>query len=184
MPVYALGEVQPNIHPDAFVHPQAVIIGKVVVGAESSIWPGAVLRGDGAGITVGERTSIQDNVVLHNTMYDCTQVGNDVTVGHLAHLEGCIVEDEALIGVSSVVLPKAVVGKGALVAACAVVTNSMEVPSLALALGIPAKIREGHMQEGSNLHNARGYVERGYMYRSEMRELDPKELGIWQPPTC
>ncbi len=178
MPIYALGEIQPKIHPEAFVHPQAVVIGKVQIGAESSIWPGAVLRGDGAGIVIGDRTSIQDNAVLHNTMALVTQVGTDVTVGHLAHLEGCVVEDEALIGVGSVVLPQAVVGKGALVAACAVVTNSMKVPPLALALGIPAKIRENHLEKGDNLLSASVYAARSHTYRADMRELDPKDLGL------
>ncbi|MCY4163606.1 MAG: gamma carbonic anhydrase family protein [bacterium] len=181
MPIYALGDTQPSIHPDAFIHPQAVLIGKVTVGAESSVWPGAVLRGDGAGIVIGQRSSIQDNAVLHNTMSSVTQVGNDVTIGHLAHLEGCIIEDEALIGVGSVVLPKAVVGKGALVAACAVVTNAMEVPPLALALGIPAKIRENHLEEGQNIFSASSYAIRSRMYRKKMKELDPKDLGIWHP---
>lgn len=171
MPLYALGDIEPDIHPEAFVHPQAVIIGRVSVGAESTIWPGTVLRGDGAGITIGARTSIQDNAVIHNTDELPTVVGNDVTVGHLAHLEGCTIEDEALIGVASVVLHEAVVGRGALVGASAVVTNHMKIPSLALAIGVPAKIREGHMAEGQNREDAQGYVDRCHRYRAEMRLL-------------
>ena len=171
MPLYALGELEPEIHPEAFIHPQAVIIGRVSVGAESTVWPGAVLRGDGAGITIGARTSIQDNAVIHNTEDLPTVVGSDVTVGHLAHLEGCTVEDEALIGTASVVLHEAVVGRGALVGANAVVTNRMEVPPLALAVGVPAKVREGFMSEGQNREDAQGYVDRGHRYRAEMRLL-------------
>ena len=171
MPLYALGEFEPEIHPEAFIHPQAVIIGRVSVGAESTVWPGAVLRGDGAGISIGARTSIQDNAVIHNTEDLPTVVGSDVTVGHLAHLEGCTVEDEALIGTASVVLHEAVVGRGALVGANAVVTNRMEVPPLALAVGVPAKVREGFMAEGQNREDAQGYVDRCHRYRAEMRLL-------------
>ncbi len=171
MPRYALGEFEPDIHPEAFVHPQAVIIGRVSVGAESTIWPGAVLRGDGAGIVVGARTSVQDNAVIHNTDELPTVVGDDVTIGHLAHLEGCIVEDEALVGTASVVLHEAVVGRGALVGANAVVTNRMVVPPLALAVGVPARVREGFMAEGQNREDARSYVDRGHRYRAEMRLL-------------
>ena len=171
MPLYALGDIEPDIHPDAFIHPLAVIIGRVSVGAESTVWPGAVLRGDGAGITIGVRTSIQDNAVIHNTDELSTVVGNDVTVGHLAHLEGCTIEDEALVGVASVVLHEAVVGRGALVGASAVVTNLMKIPPLALAVGVPAKIREGHISEGQNRQDAQGYVDRGRRYRAEMRLL-------------
>ncbi len=171
MPIYALADIEPDIHPEAFVHPQAVIIGRVSVGAESSIWPGAVLRGDGAGITVGDRTSIQDNAVLHNTDELSTVVGSDVTVGHLAHLEGCTIEDEALVGVASVVLHEAVVGRGALVGASAVVTNHMRIPPLALAVGVPAKVREGHMSEGQNRADAQRYAARCRRYRAEMRLL-------------
>lgn len=171
MPIYALGDIEPEIDSQAFIHPLAVIIGQVSVGAESTIWPGAVLRGDGAGITIGDCTSIQDNAVIHNTDDLPTVVGNDVTVGHLAHLEGCTIEDEALVGVGSVVLHEAVVGRGALVAASAVVTNLMKIPPLALAIGVPAKIREGHMAEGQNRGDAASYVDRGYRYRAEMRLL-------------
>ncbi|WP_420638323.1 gamma carbonic anhydrase family protein [Candidatus Poriferisocius sp.] len=177
MPLYALGALEPDIHPEAFVHPLAVIIGQVRVGSESTIWPGAVLRGDGAGIIIGARTSIQDNAVIHNTDELPTVVGDDVTVGHLAHLEGCTVENEALVGVGSVVLHEAVVGRGALVGASAVVTNHMKIPPLALAVGVPAKIREGYLAEGQNREDALNYVARGRRYRAEMREISPQEMG-------
>ena len=112
MPVYALGDIVPQIHPSAFVHPEAVVIGKVTIGAESTIWPGAVLRGDGAGIVIGARTSIQDGAIVHNTEVLRTVVGDDCTVGHMAHLEGCTVHDAALIGTASIVLHEAIVERG------------------------------------------------------------------------
>jgi carbonic anhydrase/acetyltransferase-like protein (isoleucine patch superfamily) len=171
VPIYALGELVPDIDPAAFVHPEAVVIGNVVVGAESTIWACTVLRGDGAGIRVGARTSIQDGAVLHNTELLRTTVGDDCTVGHLAHLEGCTVEDGALVGTAAIVLHEAVIGRGALVGANAVVTNRMVVPPGAMALGVPAKVREGAWTYEQNLHDATNYVERGRRYRAELRRI-------------
>ncbi len=172
MPVYALGDDVPEIHPTAFVHPEAVLIGRVTIGAEATVWPGAVLRGDGAGIVIGARTSIQDGAVLHNTERHRTVVGEDCTVGHLAHLEGCTIEDGALVGTASVVLHDAVVSRGALVGANAVITNRMVVPPDAMALGVPAKIRENASSYEANLRDAENYVARGKRYRAEMRRVD------------
>jgi carbonic anhydrase/acetyltransferase-like protein (isoleucine patch superfamily) len=170
--VYALGDKAPRIDPTAFVHPDAVVIGDVTIGPESTIWACAVLRGDGAGIEVGARTSIQDGAVLHNTEVHRTTVGDDCTIGHLVHLEGCTIEDAALVGTASIVLHEAVVSRGALVGANAVVTNRMVVPPGAMALGVPAKIREGAASLEQNLRDAQHYVERGRRYRRELRRID------------
>src|SRR5690242_9939653 len=143
MSLYALGDVAPQIHADAFVHPDCTVIGNVVIGAGSTIWPQAVLRGDQSRIAIGARTSVQDGAVLHCTRDLETVVGDDCTIGHLAHLEGCVVEDGALVGTGSIVLHRAIVRSGALVGAGAVVPNNMEVPPGAMALGVPAKLREG-----------------------------------------
>src|SRR5919206_2658895 len=129
MPLYALGEQVPQIDPDAFVHPEATIIGNVDVGAQATVWPQTVLRGDQSRIVIGARTSVQDGAVIHCTRELETVVGDDCTIGHLAHLEGCVVEDGALIGTASVVLHEAVVGRGALVGANAVVTGRTIVPA-------------------------------------------------------
>ena len=172
MPIYALGDVAPDIHPDAFVHPEATIIGDVVVGAESTIWPQAVLRGDYGYIRIGERTSIQDGTVVHCTREIPTIVGNDCVVGHLAHLECCVVEDGSLVGTNSVVLHRATVRSGALVAASAFVPNGMEVPAGAMAVGVPARIREGAVEPGMIAGLAQGYVENGRRYRAELRRVD------------
>ena len=141
MAIYALGERVPSIDPSAYVHPMATVIGDVRIGPESTVWPGAVLRGDYGTITIGARTSIQDGSVLHATADKATIVGDDCTVGHLVHLEGCTIEDRCLVGSNSVVLHDVVVHSGALVGACALVPNRMQVPSGAMALGVPAKIR-------------------------------------------
>ena len=172
MPIYALGDETPDIDPTAFVHPEAVLIGRVRIGAESTVWAHAVLRGDGAGIVIGARTSVQDGAVLHNTETYRTVVGDNCTIGHLAHLEGCTVEDGALVGTSSVVLHEAVVSRGALVGANAVVTNRMIVPPNAMALGVPAKIRHDASSYEQNMRDAENYVQRGRRYRATMRRVD------------
>lgn len=172
MAVYALGDLVPDIHAEAFVHPEAVIIGKVTIGAEATVWPGAVLRGDGAGIVIGARTSVQDGAILHNTEALATVVGADCTIGHMAHLEGCTIENQALVGTGAIVLHEAVVGEGALVGANAVVTGRTVVPPGAMALGVPAKIREGASDPATNLRDAQHYVRRGHRFRAEMRRID------------
>jgi carbonic anhydrase/acetyltransferase-like protein (isoleucine patch superfamily) len=143
VPVYALDDLVPAIDPDAYVHPDAVVIGAVELAAGASVWPGAVLRGDTGAIRIGERTSIQDGTVVHTTHESPTLIGADCVVGHRAHLEGCVVEDGCLIGSGSMVLNRARVGAGAVVAAAALVRQDMVVPARALALGVPAAIREG-----------------------------------------
>ncbi len=172
MAIYALGEVEPEIHSGAYVHPDASVIGNVSIGAGSSVWPQAVLRGDDGLIRVGERTSIQDGAVIHVTSEEQTSVGNDCTIGHLVHLEGCSVEDGALVGSSAVVLHRAVIGSGALVAAGAVVLADTHVPAGAVALGVPAKIRENAVDAEELLEGAKSYVVRARRFREEMRRLD------------
>lgn len=172
MPVYALGPIEPDIHPDAYVHPDAVVIGEVRIGAFSSLWPGAVLRGDDGPITVGERTSIQDNTVVHTTVEHPTWIGSDCVVGHMVHLEGCRVEDGALVGNGSVVLHRARIGSGAVVGSNAVVTNDTVVPPGAMALGVPARIREGAADPAMIEHAKQNYVDRTARYRGELRRLD------------
>jgi carbonic anhydrase/acetyltransferase-like protein (isoleucine patch superfamily) len=174
MPIYALGDIEPSIHPDAYVHPDAVLIGDVRVHAEASIWPGAVLRGDNEGswIEVGERSSIQDGTVIHCGLGEPTIVGRDCTVGHLVHLEGCTIGDGCLIGSGSVVLNGATVGDHALVGAQAVVGHHVAVPSGARALGVPARIQEDRVKPGDYQGAVDSYVDRGRRYRRELRRLD------------
>ena len=171
MPRYALGNLVPRISPQAFVHPEAVIIGAVTIGAGSSVWPCAVLRGDSAHITIGDDTSVQDGVVIHTATDLPTIVGNRVTIGHLAHLEGCTIDDDCLIGVSSVVLHRAHVRRGALVGAGAVVTPDMLVPQRAMALGVPARIRENAVAANAFDANVQAYAEFTTRYSDELRRL-------------
>lgn len=172
MPVYALGRQVPDIHPDAYISPEAVIIGSVTIGPESSVWPGAVVRGDDGEIAIGARTSIQDGAILHTTPFTPTVVGDECVIGHLAHLEGCTIHDGALVGSGSVVLHGAVVESVALVGAGAVVSGGTVVPSHAMALGIPAKIRPDAVTEDMIRLGMASYVERARRYRTDLRRID------------
>jgi carbonic anhydrase/acetyltransferase-like protein (isoleucine patch superfamily) len=172
VPIYALGDQVPSIHPDAYVHPDAVVIGSVTIGADSSVWPGAVLRGDDGEVIIGQRTSVQDNSVLHTTEEHPTVVGSDCVIGHMVHLEGCTIEPWCLIGVGSVVLHRVVVNSWAIVAANAVVLNDTIVPSGALAVGTPAVIKEGRARREDIERGVASYVERAARFRAELRRLD------------
>ncbi len=172
MAIYALGDRVPQIDPTAYVHPDAVVIGSVVLGPDVTVWPSAVIRADDNRIVIGARSNVQDGAVLHCTSHLETIVGEDVVLGHLCHLEGCTIKDRALVGVGSVVLHEAVVGEGAIVGAGAVVTNGLVVPPRAMALGVPAKIREDAVAEGANDWMATIYVERGRQYRQKLRRVD------------
>jgi carbonic anhydrase/acetyltransferase-like protein (isoleucine patch superfamily) len=171
MPIYALGERTPTIHPDAFIHPDAVIIGDVHVGAHSSVWPSAVLRGDYGQVFVGERTSIQDGAIIHAVAEFPTVIGDDCVIGHLAHLEGCVIEDRALVGSGSIVLHRATVHSGATVGAGAVVRNRMDVPANALAVGVPATIKLDVSGEEAIVENAASYVANAARYKTDLRLL-------------
>jgi len=172
MALYALGDVAPRIDPDAFVHPDCTIIGNVDIAAGATIWPQAVLRGDQSRIEIGARTSVQDGAVIHCTRELETVVGADCVIGHLAHLEGCIVEDGALVGTGSIVLHRAVVRTGGLVGAGALVPGGMEVPGGAMALGVPAKLREGAVKPDQITYPAQEYVRNWERYRAELRRID------------
>ena len=171
MPVYAIGDRTPDIHPDAFVHPDAVVIGDVVVAAEATVWPSAVLRGDYGRIEVGARTSVQDGTVVHATAELATVIGHDCVIGHVAHLEGCTIEAFSLVGSGSVVLHRAVVRSHALVGANALVPHGMEVPSFAMALGVPAALRKDAVAERFVDKAVAVYVENGRRYRTELRRV-------------
>ena len=172
MAVYALGDSEPRIDPTAYVHPLAVVIGNVELGPGASVWPYAVLRGDDGVIRIGARSNVQDGAVIHCTPEHPTIVGEDCTIGHQAHLEGCTVLDGSLIGVASVVMHRSRVGPDALVGANATVTAGTVVPPRAMALGTPARIREDALEPGENLRNSEAYTARGRHYRAQLRRID------------
>jgi carbonic anhydrase/acetyltransferase-like protein (isoleucine patch superfamily) len=133
-----LDGVRPTIGADVFLAPTAVLAGDVRVGDRASIWFGAVLRGDSAWIEVGQQTSVQDNAVVHCAEGLPTVVGARVTIGHGALLEGCTVEDDALVGMGAIVLQRAFLGAGALLAAGAVLSERRRIEAGMLAAGVPA----------------------------------------------
>ncbi|HUF75793.1 MAG TPA: gamma carbonic anhydrase family protein [Longimicrobiales bacterium] len=134
----------PRVHASAFLAPTAVLIGDVTVGTESSIWFGAVLRGDSAehGITIGRRTSVQENCVVHVGRWGPTVVGDDVTVGHGAKFECCTVGDRSVIGMNAVILQRARIGVECVIAANAVVLEGAEIPDRSVVAGVPGKIKK------------------------------------------
>jgi carbonic anhydrase/acetyltransferase-like protein (isoleucine patch superfamily) len=140
--VIELDGVAPRIAEDAYVAPTAVLIGDVVVEAAASIWFGAVLRGDNSQIRVGAGSCVQDNCVIHCAKDLPTVIGENVTVGHMAMLEGCEIGDGALIGMGAIVLQRARVGVRSLIAAGAVVGEGVEIPAGVLAAGIPAVVKK------------------------------------------
>ncbi len=142
MAIYALGDLVPTIDPTAYVHPDAVVIGNVTLGPGASVWPSAVLRGDHGAIRIGARTSIQDGSILHTTEHWPTIVGAECVVGHLVHLEGCVVGDRVLVGSGSIMLNRSSAGDRSIIGAAALVPEDFEVPTGHLALGVPCKLRQ------------------------------------------
>ncbi len=138
--VYAIDGVIPVVHPTAYVHETAVLIGDVIVGPGCYIAPSASLRGDFGQIRLGEGSNIQDNCTIHCFAGGETAVGADVSVGHGAVLHGCSVGDRALIGMNAVVMDGAIVGAQAIVAALAFVRAEFEVPERTIAAGVPARV--------------------------------------------
>jgi carbonic anhydrase/acetyltransferase-like protein (isoleucine patch superfamily) len=172
MPLYGFGGKHPQVPDDAFVAPSATLVGAVELGIEASVWFGAVLRGDFDRIVIGEGSCVQDNAVVHTAEALPTIVGANVTVGHAAMLEGCIVEDGALIAMGAIVLQRARVGAGALVAAGSVVREGQEIPPGVVAAGIPAVVKKA--VDGSS----RQWIETAAAEYRELRRRYLEELTV------
>lgn len=170
--IIAYNGKQPQIADDAFIAPNATIAGDVIIKSGANIWFGAVLRGDENQIIIGERSSIQDNVVIHCSAENPTIVGPDVTVGHSVVLEACHIEAGALIGMNATVLDGAVVGERALIAAGSVVRENQVIPADTLAAGVPAQIK-GQMSAAAREHVATAtevYQELAGKYQKALRD--------------
>jgi gamma-carbonic anhydrase len=144
----------PVFGPGVLIAPGAAVIGEVVLGAEVSIWYSAVLRGDLAPVTVGDRANVQDGAVVHVGDFSPCSIGADTVVGHRAVLHGCRVEDACLIGMQATVLDDAVVGAGSVVGAGAVVTPGTVIPPRSLVLGTPARVVRPLTEQDETFHRA------------------------------
>jgi carbonic anhydrase/acetyltransferase-like protein (isoleucine patch superfamily) len=173
MPLYDFHGAEPELADGVFVAPTASVIGNVTVAAGASIWFGAVLRGDFSRIEIGEGTCVQDNAVLHCADDLPTVVGDDVTIGHGAMLEGCVVEDRALVGMGAIVLQRARIGAGSMLAAGAVVLEGQEIPAGVLAAGAPAVVKKE--LDGS----ARRWVETAAAEYRELAARYREEARAW-----
>lgn len=160
---------RPKVHPSAFIAPTAVLIGDVEVGPESSIWFGTVLRADNGPIRIGARSSIQDNAVVHVSETGQTIVGDDVTVGHAAVMEDCVIGNFALIGSNTTILNGATIGERTLIAAGSVVGENAQIPASVMAAGAPAKVKK--QLDGVPAHwieiSAKEYVDLSRSYLNE-----------------
>ncbi|MCG8569480.1 MAG: gamma carbonic anhydrase family protein [Spirochaetes bacterium] len=134
-------EFQPKIDKSAYIAETAVIIGNVTIEANASVWPNAVLRGDMAAITVGAGSNIQDGTIVHVDTDQPAKIGKNITIGHNCVIHGCTLEDDCLIGMGSVILNRATVGKNSLIAAGSVVKEGMKIPEDSLVAGAPATIK-------------------------------------------
>jgi carbonic anhydrase/acetyltransferase-like protein (isoleucine patch superfamily) len=178
MPLYGFGGNEPQVADDAFVAPTATLIGAVELGAETSVWFGAVLRADFDRISLGEGSCVQDNAVIHTAEGLPTIVGANVTIGHAAMLEGCVVEDGALVAMGAIVLQRARIGGGALVAAGSVVREGQEIPAGTLAAGIPAVVKK-RVDGSSRRWLETAAVEYRELRRRYLEELTVREETPW-----
>jgi carbonic anhydrase/acetyltransferase-like protein (isoleucine patch superfamily) len=168
MAIYSLGDRQPVLGRDAWIAPNATVIGDVRLGDNASIWWNAVLRGDNDTITIGANSNIQDGSVLHVDAGVPLTLGAHVTVGHLVMLHGCTVGDESLIGIKSVILNKAVIGRHCIIGANSLIAEGKVIPERSLVMGSPGKVvRELTDEEVARLQLAAlGYVENVRRYRT------------------
>ena len=170
MTIYTFNNLTPNIKADAFIAPTAQIIGDVHIGAESSVWFSAVIRGDMERIRIGSRTNVQDLCTGHADPGIPLTIGDGVTIGHRCVVHGCTIEDECLIGMGAIVMNRAVIGTGSIVAAGSVVLENTIVPPYSLVTGAPGKIRETRRSKeeltASMAEMAESYIHNTRLYRS------------------
>ncbi len=170
---YALGDDRVQTDgDDVWLAPTAVVIGKVKLGKKASVWWHAVIRGDNDPITIGEGTNIQDGAILHSDPGFPLDIGDEVTIGHMAMVHGCTIGDGTLIGINAVVLNGAKVGRNCLIGAKALVTEGMEIPDNSMAVGAPAKvIREVKPEHIQRIRGGvQSYIDRAQHYRKQLRE--------------
>ena len=173
MALYKLGGVSPTVAMSAYIAPSARVIGNAVLAEHSSVWFGAILRGDNEIISIGLGSNVQDGAVMHTDPGFPLNVGANVSIGHQAMLHGCTVGDGSLIGIQAVVLNAAIIGQGCLVGAGAVLTERKVFADGTLILGAPAKVvRELTAEEQDRLIKiAANYAARGAYYRQHLQAI-------------
>jgi carbonic anhydrase/acetyltransferase-like protein (isoleucine patch superfamily) len=173
MAIYQLADRVPQIDASAFVFDSAAVIGRVSLGRGVSVWPYATLRGDNEPVIVGDGSNVQEGCVLHTDPGCPLTIGRNVTLGHQAMLHGCTIGDGSLVGIQAIILNNAVIGKNCLIGAGALVTEGKVIPDNSLVLGRPAKVvRELTAEDIARNHaNTTGYVERGALYRSQLKRI-------------
>lgn len=173
MTIYALADIAPEIAEDAWVAPDANVIGQVRIAARASVWFGATLRGDTEPIELGEGANLQENTVVHTDPGFPCRIGRDCTIGHKAMLHGCEIGEGTLVGMGATILNGARIGRFCLIGAGALVTEGREVPDHSLVLGMPGKVvRElDEAAAEANRASARHYQERAARFAQDLRSL-------------
>ncbi len=175
MPVYALGDLHPELPPPGqfWIAPDAQVIGKVTMHKNSSLWFGVVARGDMDRLSIGENSNIQDGTVLHSDAGFPMTVGKGVTVGHKAMLHGCIIGDNSLIGIGATVLNGAVIGKNCLIGAHALITEGKQIPDNSMVVGAPGKIIRTVTDEMAQMlqASAEHYVQNWQRYAKDLHRI-------------
>lgn len=171
MALYRLGDDEPRLDAGAWVADSASVVGRVALGPGANIWYGVVARGDNEWITLGARTNVQDNCVLHTDMGKPLTLGDDVTVGHQAMLHGCTVGDNSLVGIGAVIMNGAVIGRDSIVGAGSLVTEGKVFPDGSLIMGSPAKVVRELAPEQFALMKASAahYVQNAQRHRGAVR---------------
>ena len=179
MPIYALDGIAPQIDPDiGWIAPSAVLVGDVVVGAEAGIWFGVVARGDIERISIGARTNVQENVVLHTDRGYPLDIGDNCTIGHSAIVHGCSIGDNTLIGMGATVLNGARIGRNCLIGANALITEGKEIPDNSMVVGAPGKVIRQIDEAGvANLAaSAERYVRNAKRFAAGLTEVHPGDF--------
>lgn len=173
MTIYKLEEMTPQIDDSAYVASEATIIGKVVLEENTSVWAGAVLRGDNELIRIGKNSNVQEGAVLHTDPGSPLDVGEGVTIGHQAMLHGCTIGEGSLIGIQAVILNNARIGRNCLVGAGAIVTEGKEFPDGSLIIGAPAKVVKDLSPEAIEQmkKNTMTYVNRRAVYKTKLTAI-------------
>jgi carbonic anhydrase/acetyltransferase-like protein (isoleucine patch superfamily) len=173
MAIYQLGDLAPQLHASAWVADSAEVLGDVVMGEGSSVWFGTVVRGDSDTIRIGACTNIQDNSTLHADPGKPLTIGDNVSVGHQVMLHGCTIGDGTLVGIGTVILNNARIGKNCIVGACSLVTESKEFPDGSMIMGSPAKVvRQLTPEQIADLQRiAKHYVENVQRFQAGLKKL-------------